>query len=352
MAKNNNAKLVDVNLLISAGINPKTGLPYKFGKKSELYNNIKKLIRIKDEQSAVNRYGWDGTHLSISSPMLERFLFYRFALAFFPLEGRFYAMPYDLEGGLDFYGRENDVHPIPFAEDNSPAIQRQRELLSTVKLHVIKDVDDPILDPDRSCVIIRDYTPQLNIQNGLPRATLQDGIIDFEAALIPYMRTAIMNSVGVQGVQVADSDEANDIIEASNSVDEAALRGNPWIPVLKKLELNSLNGISFNASNYLMAMQGIDNLRESFYGLSNKGLYTKAEHTNDSENEMDSPTSSPLIDGLKQRQRACDIINKIWGLGISVKINEGIDNSPMVGEGIKEGQENEPSKADKSEDIS
>lgn len=353
MAKNN-AKLYDLATIISAGIDPSTGLPIKFSRDENLYSNMRMLFRIKDEQSAVNRYEWENTHLSISSGMFERFLYYKWNLAFFALEDSFYVMPFALDGGLDFYARENDIHPIPFAEDTSENTKRQKALLSTIKLHVVKSVEEAkTADKKTSAVIIRDYTPQFNIQKGLPRATIQDGIIGFEASLIPYMRTAVINSTGVQGVQVADSDEADNVREASNAVNKAALNGDPWIPILKKLELHQLNGINFNASSYLMALQGIDNLRESFYGTSQKGLYTKAEHTNDSENTMDAPTTSPLIDGLLNRQHACDLINAIWNLGISVKIKEGIDNSPMVGEGIKEGgKEDESNQSNQSEDLS
>lgn len=53
----NNAKLFDPSLIINAGINPKNGLPIKFGNgDSALRDNIRKTLRIKDEQTAINRY--------------------------------------------------------------------------------------------------------------------------------------------------------------------------------------------------------------------------------------------------------------------------------------------------------
>lgn len=55
---NNNAKLPDVATLFQAGIDPKTGLPLKFssGCKAVLKDDIKKFLRLIDEQDAVNRY--------------------------------------------------------------------------------------------------------------------------------------------------------------------------------------------------------------------------------------------------------------------------------------------------------
>ena len=48
--------LPNIEPLIAAGINPKTGLPYKFGgSKCLLKEDLKKFLRLIDEQEAVNR---------------------------------------------------------------------------------------------------------------------------------------------------------------------------------------------------------------------------------------------------------------------------------------------------------
>lgn len=327
MAKYSNAKITDPSWYISAGINPKTGLPLKLGnKKSELLSNVKMTLRIKDEQMAVNRYNWFNTGLDLNSQEIERFLYYKYSLIFFFLEGKFYVMPYALNGGLDFYGRENEVNPVPFSGEDSEATRKQKELLSKIRLKVRKGVleDDPTLeDWLTSAVIIKDYTPQSNITKAIPRCTLQEGIIDFESRIFPYMRTAMMNSTGVQGVKVSDEGEIDDVIEGANAVDEAALNGAPWIPLLSKLDRQQINaGGTTRSEDYLMAMQGVDNYRESLYGLDQQGLFTKKAHTNDSENAMNTQLDFPLVDGLKLRQDACNIINSIWGIGIWCELSE------------------------------
>lgn len=51
------AKLPDLTTLYQAGIDPKTGLPLKFGgQKCMLKEDLKKFLRLVDEQDAVNRY--------------------------------------------------------------------------------------------------------------------------------------------------------------------------------------------------------------------------------------------------------------------------------------------------------
>ena len=56
----NNAKITDVNTLIQAGFNPKTGLPSKVDSEDKclLKENIRKTLRVLDEQNAINRYTW------------------------------------------------------------------------------------------------------------------------------------------------------------------------------------------------------------------------------------------------------------------------------------------------------
>ena len=55
----NKPKIIDVNTIISAGINPKTKLPYKMsGTSNPNKADIKAALRIMDEQNAINRYTW------------------------------------------------------------------------------------------------------------------------------------------------------------------------------------------------------------------------------------------------------------------------------------------------------
>lgn len=324
--KKNNAKMLDLQSYIKAGIDPKTGLPIRYSQGDDkLQEGIKKVLRIKDEQIATNRYVWYNTGLNITSQEIERLLYYKYSLVFFVLDGQPYLMPYALDGSIDFYGRENTVHPIPINSSNNDATKRQRNLLSQIKLDVKRGV---VLEPNmkdlkNSGVIIKDYTPQMDITSGIPRYLLQDSVIDLESKIFPYMRTAMMNSTGTQAVQCSDSSEAEDIIEAANTFDTAALTGTPLIPIMGKLNLQAINhGSVTNSEEYLMTMQGIDNFRESLYGVANGGLFTKKEHTNDSENALNIQQDFPLMDGLKLRQDACDIINSIWPIGIWCEISE------------------------------
>ena len=74
----NNAKILDIDTLIQAGINPKTGLPIKFGnRRCSTKEDIKRVIRKNDEQIAVNKFVWYNLPMNLSSAELERLLYYK-----------------------------------------------------------------------------------------------------------------------------------------------------------------------------------------------------------------------------------------------------------------------------------
>lgn len=344
--KVNNAAIYDVNSLIAAGINPKTGLPIRAGMAGDgVYKEaIKKNLRIIDEQDAVNRYKWYNLPCSITSQELERMLYYKGQLAFFfmPSTGEFYFMPYALDGGIDFYGRFNSIHPVPFAEGTSDAEKKkfaeQRNYLSTLKLKCTYDVLlDEVTKEDLTdrCVLLHDYTKQLS-QTIIPRQQLQEGVIDIMSDCIPFMRTALLNSTGVMGMRVQSEDEQSNVNAASALINRAALNGEKYVGIVGQIDFQDLTGGDVAKSEeFLLAMQALDNFRLSTYGIENGGLFEKKAHTLESEQAMNTGNTGIVYnDGLSIRQHFCDVVNSIWGLGIWCMPTEqamGVDTS---GDGI------------------
>lgn len=339
MAKNN-ARLYDPTALIQAGINPKTGLPIKLvdEETSQSKEEIRKQLRILDEQNAVNRYTWYNQPLNLSSQEIERLIYYRGQLCFFylPELDKFFLMPYALNGTIDFYGRYNEVHPVPFiggtTEDEKNLAKNQLDYLSTISLKVLYDIPDEPIDffEGKHCVLLHDYTKQLS-QTTIARQILQDPILDIEAELIPFMHTALLNATGIAGMRVGSQDEYAAVEEASRALNKAALRGKKWVPVVGYQEFQDLTGgETAKAEEFLLAMQGIDNYRLSLYGLDNGGLYQKKAHMLESEQEMNAGcVSMPLQDGLSIRQRFCDIVNFLTDAGMSCEVSEVVLGADM-----------------------
>lgn len=333
----NNAKYVNqdvINLYLSAGIDPKTGLPSRLrgAEGKGIKQAIKTQLRLIDEQDAVNRFIWYNLPLDISSQELERLLYYKGQLCFFYLEGldKFMVMPYALDGTIDFYGRFVTVHPVPFAcgtsEQEKKLYKQQLDVLSQNKLKVLYDIPLDELDgrPGDYCVLLHDYTKQLS-ETIIPRQQIQDGLLDVMADCIPFAHTALLNSTGIAGMKVGSADEQSNVQAANDSVTSAALNGKKWVAIEAFQELQELCGGNVaRAEEFMMAMQSLDNFRLSTYGLENGGLFEKKQYQNNAQTMLNGAgqLGRPLQDSLTIRQHACDIINAVWGVGMSCDITE------------------------------
>ena len=346
MASKKGPYLPNLEPLIAAGIDPKTGLPAKVTSSApcNLKENIKRLIRIQDEQDAVNRYTWYNLPDGLNGQMLERMLYYKGQLCFFYFKemDKFYFMPYALDGGIDFYGRYVGVHPIPFSggttDEEKVQAAKQMTILSAKKLKPTYDVltteelmKEGISAFDTRCVLLKDYTEQL-AQTITPRQMLNDGIIDVEAECIPFMRTALIRATGVRGMRVGNQDEQSNVAAANESMLNAALTGAVNIPIIGQIDFQELNdGVVGKADEFMMALQSLDNFRLSTYGLDNGGLFQKRQHMLQSEQEMNAAGGGSvglmMQDGLSIRQRFCDIVNSIWGIGIWCDVSETVSGT-------------------------
>jgi hypothetical protein len=314
------AKLPQLDVLMQAGINPKTGLPLKFGgTKFTLKEDLKKFLRLVDEQDAVNRYVWYNLPANITSQELERMLYYKGQLCFFydkDLE-EFYFMPYALDGTIDFYGRYNTIHPVPMTSGTEDkAGKAQAQYLAEKKLKCVYGVKLPEElkreDLFQSCVLVHDYTKQLS-QTIMPRVTVNDPLLDVMAECIPFMRTSLLASTGVKGVRVQDADQADSVADGNRGLEHGALAGQPFVPIVGSVEFQELtDGNVAKAEEYMLAMQSLDNLRLSGYGIDNGGLFEKKAHELQSEADINGgPVGLVLQDGLSIRQNFCNIANSI-----------------------------------------
>ena len=314
--------IFDIDTLIQAGINPKTGLPMKFGgKRCTTKEDIKRAIRKNDEQIFVNRYTWYNLPMNLTGAELERMLYYKGQLAFFYLKDldQFYFMPYALNGTIDFYGRYNTISPVPMTSGtNDKASKAQAEYLSNIKLNCVYGIKLPeeLKEEDltNSAVLLHDYSKQLS-QTVIPTQQINDPIIDLEAECMPYLRTALLMGTGVRGVRVADADQADSVREGSRSMTDAAIHADPFVPITGSIEFQELtNGNVAKSQEFLMAMQSIDNFRLGLHGCQNGGLFEKSQYINNSQTDMNyagGDIGLTLQDGLSIRQNFCNIVNSL-----------------------------------------
>ena len=346
MGKNKTPFMIDPSIYKQAGIDLKTGAPTRVVDGENLKSSMKKVMRLIDEQDAVNRYKWYNLPCNISSEELERLLYYKGQLCFFYFKelDEFYFMPYALDGSIDFYGRYNRIHPVPMSsgtEDDKKTkelYESQRALLSMLKLNVVKGIKslDELKEEDlyNSTVILWDYSRQLGELN-IPRQQINDPLLEVIAEIPCFLRTALIASTGVKGMRVSDADAKDEVRVASAQVLKCALSGELATPITSTIEIQELfDRPTGKAQEYLLAMQALENFRLSTYGLDNGGLFEKKAHKLEEEQEMNTSTVGLVYaDGLAIRQNFCNIVNSIWGTSIWCMPSESVLGIDADGDG-------------------
>lgn len=357
--------MIDKYTYLAAGINTKTMRPIRDSANGfELKDKCRTLLRIIDEQDFISRYKWFNIPINISGEELERLFYYKGQMIFFYFKeiGKFCVMPYALNGTIDFYGRYNTVTPIPFftGEDkgDKEKVKVSADLLALLgkkKLNVIYEIqDEENVTEDmlyNSAVIIRDYSLQLP-QNIIPRAVLQEPILDLESDILPFVRTNLIMGSGVKGMRVPDADSKNEATDTSKALYRSALEGTPLAPFTSAVETQDVFGGNQRAKvdEFFIALQTIDNMRLKALGLDNGGLFEKKSHMLESEMSLNgNKVDGAYTDGLYNRQNAVNIINSIWGLGMWVEPKESPINEEIM---MGENKPLEGSKSTSSEDNS
>lgn len=342
MSKNKGRPAIyDVQSLIAAGIDPKTGLPIKMADAydSGFKGDNKKLLRIMDEQTAINRFRWYNLPNGLDSQLIERILYYKGQGAFFYMEStdQFFFLPYALDGTIDIYGRFTSITPLPFngtsndGKNDSPWVQGlTKKCVYDIKLNKLN-----ISDLNDSCVLLHDYSNQIS-QTNIPRQILNDPLLDYMSDILPYMKTALLNSTGIVGMRVSSEDEYSNVEAASRSIDRAALSNRKYVPIVGTVEFQEMTGGSVSkAEEFLMAMQSLDNYRLSLYGLDSGGIFEKRDQMLNAEVALNAGRASLVMqDSLTRRQHFCDVVNSIWGLGIWCDISESASGTDLNMDGM------------------
>ena len=343
MAKNN-ARLEDPSILIQAGIDPKTGLPLRAGSnRCTLKADIKKQLRIVDEQNAVNRFTWYNLPEGLNGRLMERILYYKGQGMFFFLKDKFYFLPYALAGSIDVYGRFTRVTPLPFNGSTGDGT-KERPWITGLTFEPVYDIALPedfesveaIVDKlEGSCVLLKDYTEQY-AQTNIARQIINDPILDVMAECFPYMRTALKNSTGVQGMRVGTENESANVWAANNAINKAALEGDSKVPIVGTVDFQDLtSGETAKAEEFLLAMQSLDNYRLSLYGLDNGGLFQKKSHMLQAEQEMNTGNVGLVMrDSLQNRQDFCTLCNSLFGLNMWCEVSETVIGMDTTGDGV------------------
>ena len=306
MAKNGRPYLPNLQPIIQAGINPKTGLPYTFNDNSvTLKEDICKVLNIVDEQDAINRYKWYNLPSGLTGQLIEQILYYRGQGMFFYISTseKFYFLPYALDGTIDCYGRYVEVTPVPLANGKDENGKDKPFIVGLTRKPIYEVMTELTLeDLETKCVILKDYSSIT--QTNTPRNVLNKPLLNTMAECIPFMNTSLSNSTGVVGMRVPDDDCVPSVDAANESTKKAALTGQRYIPITSSIEFQELaSGSTLKSADFMQAMESLDNFRLSLYGIENGGLFQKKAHMLEEEQALAGGNVGLVMqDGLTLRQ--------------------------------------------------
>lgn len=354
--KNSGPYLPDVQTLIAAGLDPKTGMPVRMASMSgsRLAGAMEEIFFSMDVQDSVSRYEWTGLPDGLDSEYIERLMYFKgqFALFYSDADKRFYALPYalgsgkligsgkDVTGTIDVQGRYTVITPLPFnggTTSINESEQREKEeppkpwINGLVRVPVYREEDASLYDKRDAAVLFYDYPKEWS-QTTIPRFAKNRELIRLEAQCIPMMKTALLTETGVEGMRCAGTDEEGQIQAANAMFESAALNGTRWIGMRGSPGLESVgsSGSIGRAQEFTLALQSLDNLRLSTYGLATGGVFEKKAHVLEREEESNAgQQSKKLMVGLQLRKTRAAIANAVFGLNIGVNISggssEGVD---------------------------
>lgn len=293
-----------------------------------------KQLEIMDQQQFLTRYKWYNLPHGLNGNLMERILYDRGQAMFFYVEAldKFMFLPYTFSGNLDIYGRYTECVPLPWR--GTDEAKKPSEIISM-------EVRQPIYDFQMDSMTWKDFTGKCVIcydrslgegQTITPRKKLNKAIIDYEADMLPYMHTALMNATGVTGMRVNSDDEQAQVKVASLGVQNAALNGMKWLALTGRVDFQDLGQTSAsNAQEYLLAMQSMDNFRQMGMGLGDGTLFQTRSHMLQTQANMAIGRVDGIYqDGLNMRQDFSNLVNSLFGLGIWCDVSEqatGYDKS-------------------------
>ena len=184
-------------------------------------------------------------------------------------------------------------------------------------------------------MLLHDYTKQLS-QTIISRQALNECFIDLESDILPYLSTALLAGTGIKGMRVNDADAAGEAERASKQVKHSALTQKLYNAMTSSVEFQELSdGSPLKTEEFLLALQGVENIRKGSLGIENGGIFQKKAHKLESEQTgNESSVATVFQDGLSIRQRFCNIVNSVWGTEMWCEPAESMVNVDLNADGV------------------
>lgn len=343
-----NAKMYNANLHNAAGI-PLTGRNIKYGNSVDQngnvvmrsllganisYAKIKEALEWQDIKEFTQRYQWVNVKYGLNSELIERVAYFRGkGIGYYNSNvEKFQHLPFALNGRIDEYGRYTRCNSLPFTgtsldNEGNSYVMREIEIVYD-DLFDIDNIDDPNVQEairmewesgtDKG-IILNDSCLGLS-QMPQVRATAVQPIISSMATCWQIINTAMFASADYNLIINPNESEYNSIMDQINSINERILNGRRYGVLNAKINMESMRtSNTANLQDLWETFNSLDNLRKATMGTANSGVFNKKERMLQSEQMLNGSNADDIyMDGLRQRQRYCELFNQYYGANMWV----------------------------------
>ena len=276
------------------------------------------LLKAQDMIQCCNRYVWKNLEAvtALSTQQLEAMLYQNGAICCFLEDETLVFSLFTEENGLNVYGELSSIQPITL--DGRTRGKRKR---------VMNKLGDYTLSDDVA-IIIQDYTG--SVQKGviIPRmnhntlTTISDQVKTYKLLLYNIILSV------KKLIAKCENEEQSKVI-----MKQAELLLDPTHPIVgittgkdiaQQFELmNYVDKV--NIDEFIAIIDFYYKIRRGFNGVPSPDVFEKKERLISSETESAQVhVNITLLDGLKQREYACDMINEFFGTSLSVRLSDAL----------------------------
>ena len=345
---NNNAAIYDESLYLQAGINPAAVIPQRRLKNGtdgvDLICALKNIFQIQDRQDALTRYKWYNLPKGLTGKLIEQVLYLKGQAAVCRVQDKFYFLPYTLaskdSNGIDCYGRYKGLTFVSMGSTNEDS--KQRKIFGNQVFEILYEcAEKQETKENRSiyskyAITLKDYTERFMGEVVQPRWIVNDALINLQAEVMLFARTASLSKTGVKSFKLESGDQVNDVESMNSTVYYNAIGCKLYTGVVGNIETQDLsaNNSAGDVSEFLTLAQALKNMRKGTYGLQNGGLMLKQSHMLNSEMQRNNgEDKSALDDGLYNRQYFCVLFYSVFGYPIWCEVNENQEQDAQQEQG-------------------
>lgn len=277
------------------------------------------LLKSQDMIQCSNRYEWENLLLytAFSSQQLECMLYQYGSICCFLEHETLVFSSFAQEGGLQVYGDLESIQPITL--DGRTRGKRKR---------VMNRLGDYTLSDDVA-IIIQDYTGSVQKGDIIPRMT--HNTLTTIADQVKTYKLLLYNIILSVKKLIAKCENEEQV---KTVMKQAELLLDPTHPIVgittgkdiaQQFEL--MNYVEkVNIDEFIAIIDFYYKIRRGFNGVPSPDVFEKKERLISSETESAQVhVNITLLDGLKQREYACDMINEFFGTRLSVRLSDALE---------------------------